>query len=621
MRSLFGSLHTPSSFNPMSRRPPGRSARGSGFFWWLLCVLGGALQAASIAWPLKDWALPGVVPGQPNGFWQIFSLALLVLALQFATRVGQAVWRGWVFSTVWLAGTFWWLFVSMHTYGGLPAWLAVLAVLALAGFLSIYYAVGVGFLCAWAPVSRTAQALMFASLWTLAELARAHWFTGFPWGAGGYAQVDLMVAWAPLVGVYGMGFIAAVLAYTLASVVSGLWRRLSVWLASPVSRPGGQVAAPGARVQARIVPGLSDGWWGLARSGLILLTVGLLLVSLVGGGSTWRGLGQSRTVSAGEMRVWLLQGNIAQDQKFIPGTGIAQALDWYPRQIAEAVAATRAAPATGPQLVVAPETAVPLLPDQLGAAFWQPLLNDLADQGHGGDSVSALIGLPLGSLEAGYTNSVWGLTPASARQAATRFSPGDNGIYTYDKHHLVPFGEFIPPMFRWFTDLMNIPLGDFNRGALPQPAWSVGGQRIAPNICYEDLFGEELAASFIDPQAAPTLLVNLSNIAWFGDTIAIDQHLHISRLRAIELGRPMLRATNTGATAVINHRGEVTHALDRLTRGRLEAKVEGRRGLTPFAEWTSRWGLSPLWIGCLVLVLVIASMRGLGRRGGRTRRR
>lgn len=621
MRSLFGSLHTPSSFNPMSRRPPGRSARGSGFFWWLLCVLGGALQAASIAWPLKDWALPGVVPGQPNGFWQIFSLALLVLALQFATRVGQAVWRGWVFSTVWLAGTFWWLFVSMHTYGGLPAWLAVLAVLALAGFLSIYYAVGVGFLCAWAPVSRTAQALMFASLWTLAELARAHWFTGFPWGAGGYAQVDLMVAWAPLVGVYGMGFIAAVLAYTLASVVSGLWRRLSVWLASPVSRPGGQVAAPGARVQARIVPGLSDGWWGLARSGLLLLTVGLLLVSLVGGGSTWRGLGQSRTVSAGEMRVWLLQGNIAQDQKFIPGTGIAQALDWYPRQIAEAVAATRAAPATGPQLVVAPETAVPLLPDQLGAAFWQPLLNDLADQGHGGDSVSALIGLPLGSLEAGYTNSVWGLTPASARQAATRFSPGDNGIYTYDKHHLVPFGEFIPPMFRWFTDLMNIPLGDFNRGALPQPAWSVGGQRIAPNICYEDLFGEELAASFIDPQAAPTLLVNLSNIAWFGDTIAIDQHLHISRLRAIELGRPMLRATNTGATAVIDHRGEVTHALDRLTRGRLEATVQGRRGLTPYAEWTSRWGLSPLWIGCLVLVLLIASMRGLGRRGGRTRRR
>jgi apolipoprotein N-acyltransferase len=627
MRSLFGSLHTPSSFNPMSRRPPGRSARGSGFFWWLLCLVGGALQAASIAWPLKDWALPGAVPGQPNGFWQIVSLALLVLALQFATRVGQAVWRGWVFSTVWLAGTFWWLFVSMHTYGGLPAWLAVLAVLALAGFLSIYYAVGVGFLCAWAPVSRTAQALLFASLWTLAELARGHWFTGFPWGAGGYAQVDLMAAWAPLVGVYGMGFIAAVLAYTLASVVSGLWRRLSVWMLSPVSRPtgrtaaGSRVAAPGARVQARIVPGLSDGWWGLARTLLLLLSVGLLLVSVVGGGQAWRNLGQRHTASTGELRVWLLQGNIAQDQKFVPGTGIAQALEWYPRQIAEAVAATRASPTSGPQLVVAPETAVPLLPDQLGPAFWQPLLGDLAQQPSGSNAVGVLVGLPLGSMETGYTNSVWGLTADSARQAAGRLNASDNGIYTYDKHHLVPFGEFIPPLFRWFTNLMNIPLGDFNRGALPQPAWVLGSQRISPNICYEDLFGEELAASFRDPEVAPTLLVNLSNIAWFGDTIAIDQHLHASRLRAIELGRPMLRATNTGATAVIDHRGQVTHALERLTRGRLQATVEGRSGLTPYADWAARWGLAPLWIGCLTLVLLIAAMRGLGRRGGRTRRR
>jgi apolipoprotein N-acyltransferase len=83
----------------------------------------------------------------------------------------------------------------------------------------------------------------------------------------------------------------------------------------------------------------------------------------------------------------------------------------------------------------------------------------------------------------------------------------------------------------------------------------------------------------------------------------------------------MLRATNTGATAVIDHQGRVTHALERLTRGRLEATVEGRSGLTPYAEWTSRWGLSPLWIGCLTLVLLIAATRGLGRRGGRTRRR
>ncbi len=566
--------------------------------------------------------------GQPSGFWQIVSLSMLVLALQYATRVGQAAWRGWVFSTAWLSGTFWWLFISLHTYGGLPAWLAVVAVLMLAGLLSIYYAVAVGLLCSWAPVSRTAQALLFASLWTLAELARGHWFTGFPWGAGGYAQVDLMAPWAPLVGVYGMGFLAAILAYALASLISGLWRRLSTWMLSPVSRPssrpgpGVRAVAPGPRVQARVVPGLTDGWWGLVRTCLLLLAVAALLVSMLAGGQAWRTLGHRGTTSAGELRVWLLQGNIPQDQKFEPGTGIAQALSWYPQQIGLAVDAARANPATGPQLVVAPETAIPLLPNQLGAEFWKPLLGSLADQPVGG--VSAMVGLPLGSLEQGYTNSVWGLNPEAAAKERDRVDvPGalGAGIFRYDKNHLVPFGEFIPPLFRWFTDLMNIPLGDFNRGGLAQPSWAVAGQRIAPNICFEDLFGEELAASFTSAGTAPTVLINLSNIAWFGDSVAIDQHLQISRLRAIELGRPMLRATNTGATAVIDHTGAVTHLMDRITRGRLEATVQGRNGITPYAQWTARWGLMPMWVGCLVLVLVIASLRSLGRRGGRTRRR
>ncbi len=628
MRSLFGSLHAPSSFEPMSRKPPGRAARGHSALWWWVCVLGGLLQAAAITWPLNGWTLPGgPAPGQPSGGLQIVSLALLVLALQHAARVGQAFRRGWVFALAWLAGTFWWLFVSMHTYGGLPAWLAALAVLALAGFLALYYAVAAGLLCAWAPRSRTAQALMFAALWTLAELARGHWFTGFPWGAGGYAQVDLMATWAPLVGVYGMGFLAAILAYALASLLSGAWQRLVAWVYAPARRPrtvggvpvgAGVVAGASGRVAVHAGPGRSAGAWKLVRSLPPVLGLALLLLSLAGG-EAWRGLGLRETAGTGELRVWLLQGNIPQDQKFEPGTGVAQALDWYPRQVAEAVSARRAAPEAGPHLVVAPETAVPLLPAQLGPAFWQPLIDDLARQAPGEGAVGALLGLPLGSLQEGYTNSAWGLSADSAAQALGRlgeqgrFGARDSGIYQYDKQHLVPFGEFIPPMFRWFTDLMRIPLGDFNRGALPQPAWPLAGQRIAPNICYEDLFGEELAAAFRDPRTAPTVLVNLSNIAWFGNTVAIDQHLHISRLRALELGRPMLRATNTGATAVIDHRGRVAGQLERLTRARLEAVVQGRSGLTPYARWTSRWGLAPMALGCLVLAGLMAFAHRLGR--------
>lgn len=607
MRSLFGNLHTPSTFSALSGQPPGREARGSGLLWFVLCLLAGAAQAASLAWPLQVWVPPGLSAGQPSGALQIASLAVLAWSLRHAHRVGQAAWRGWVFAVAWLAGTFWWLFVSMHTYGGLPAWLAVLAVLALAGALGLYYALAAGLLALWAPRSRVQQGLLFAALWTLAELLRGRWFTGFPWGAGGYAQVDLMAAWAPWVGVYGMGAVAALLAYSLAVL-------LPQGVATLAARALSRARAPGALQAAR--------WWPSTAAGLASVVVLALLWSSVVVGSAWRDLGQRDTRANGVLRVWLLQGNIPQDQKFEPGTGVATALAWYPQQLADAVQAAGTVAADAPQLVVAPETAVPLLPQQAGAAFWQPLLARLASQPGAASPVAALLGLPLGSFQAGYTNSAWGITPEAAGRTAARLVaapdalPGD-GFYRYDKHHLVPFGEFIPPFFRWFTDLMHIPLGDFSRGALVQPAWAWGGQRVAANICYEDLFGEELAAAFKDPAQAPTVLVNLSNIGWFGDTVAIDQHLQISRLRALELGRPMLRATNTGATAAIDHRGVVTHQLARLTQGRLVAQVEGREGLTPYARWAGRWGLWPVWGLCLAVVAVVVALRRRPVRGRR----
>jgi apolipoprotein N-acyltransferase len=343
---------------------------------------------------------------------------------------------------------------------------------------------------------------------------------------------------------------------------------------------------------------------------LAAVALGALLASVIAG-DRWRDLGRRDTAASGEMKVWLLQGNIPQNEKFETGTGIATALAWYPAQVAEAAQAQRRG--TGPDLVVAPETAIPLLPQQLNAEFWEPLFASLQNSATSASpGLGLLVGIPLGSYEAGYTNSAWAMAPTMLKDRAGAF-PGER-FYRYSKQHLVPFGEFIPPLFRWFTNLMNIPLGDFARGALPQPAWAWAGQRIAPNICYEDLFGEELAQSFAGTAGAPTVLINLSNIGWFGDTVAIDQHLQISRLRALELGRPMLRATNTGATAVIDHTGRVTHQLPRLTRDRLEATVQGRTGLTPYAVWASRWGLWPVWGLCGAVLLLAALARSMGRR-------
>ncbi|MDD2730030.1 apolipoprotein N-acyltransferase [Malikia sp.] len=523
-------------------------------------LLAGLLQAWSLAWPFALlWP-----QGEPVAGLQILSLALLVPLLHRAATARAAFFRGWIFSTAWLAGTFWWLFVSMHTYGGLPAPLAALAVLALAAALALCYAPAAGLYWRWRAAGLRWRLPVFVALWTLAELARGTVFTGFPWGAGGYAQVDALAPLAPWVGVHGMGAVSAALALLAAEA----WQALA-----------GRFGSAGARRR-----GASVGTVPLA--GGLAGAIGLVLLAWPGVAQHWAGWVPIWTRSTGVMSVALLQGNIPQDEKFQPGSGVPLALSWYGQQARAALARGDA------RLVVAPETAIPLLPQQLGPDWWQPLLQAVA---RGGAALT--LGLPLGSVKQGYTNSALSWTPEA--RAPLR----------YDKQHLVPFGEFIPTGFRWFTELMHIPLGDFNRGAPVQPTLDWAGQRIAPNICYEDLFGEELARGFVDPARAPTVLLNLSNIAWFGDTVAIAQHRQISRLRALELQRPMLRATNTGATVAIDHLGRVTHELPRLTRGVLMAEVEGRAGLTPYARWAGRFGLWPLALLC-VFALLVAWRRG-----------
>jgi apolipoprotein N-acyltransferase len=507
---------------------------GSGVIAAALCGLGAVHTLAyshTAAWPLAALAV-----------------ALLLLGLQRAGP-GAAAGFGLAYGIGWLGAGVWWLFVSMHRYGGLPAPLAAGAVLALASALSLYLALA----CAlWSALHQRARrhdrpehplrpatalglALAWSALWLMAELARGQWFTGFPWVASGYAYVDApLAAWAPWVGVYGIG---ALVALATAVVVLMPWqaaRRPLAWRA---------------------------GWaWRLAVVGAVL---GLPAV-----------LPSEFSTPTGRLSVSLVQTNVAQDEKF--------SAERLPQQLEALIVAFEGARG---QIVVAPETAVPLLPYQLEAlspGFWQRLGTPLVSRGQ-----QALVGVPLGD-EAGYTNSAVSL---------------GGPAYRYDKHHLVPFGEFIPRGFRWFTEALNIPLGDFARGPVDAPSWPVAGQRLGPNICYEDLFGEELAVRMRRGADAPSVLVNLSNIGWFGDTVALPQHLNISRLRTLELQRPMLRSTNTGVTAVIDHQGRVTGRLPPLTVGTLEGTVEGRQGLTPYAAWAGRWGLLPLWLVAAVLLL------------------
>ncbi|HTE14201.1 MAG TPA: apolipoprotein N-acyltransferase [Burkholderiales bacterium] len=251
--------------------------------------------------------------------------------------------------------------------------------------------------------------------------------------------------------------------------------------------------------------------------------------------------------------VSLIQGNIAQDMKWRDDQ-MRATLDIYARLIATSNA----------QLIVLPETALPLFLNQVPRDYLDALAAHAAK--NKGD---VLFGVPEREPDGAYYN--------------TTVSVGSSPAQAYRKSHLVPFGEFIPlrPALAWIVNILAIPLQDFSRGAVDQQPLNVAGQRVAVNICYEDVFGEEIIRQL--PQA--TLLVNMSNVAWFGRSIAPAQHLQISQARALETGRYMLRATNTGMTAVIDPHGKVERVAPQFETMVLTHTVRGYEGVTPYVRW------------------------------------
>ena len=415
-----------------------------------------------------------------------------------------------------------WLFVSMHRYGGLPSWMAVLAVclmaLTLGAFAMLALAGSKWLHMRWRTSNAAMLLLILPSFWALFEWLRGWILTGLPWVVSGYAHTASPLAgFAPVLGVYGIGLCASFVAACLVLVLTRNSR---------------------FRITALML-----------ATGIFAIGFGLRFIK-------W-------TEPNGQpISVRLLQGNVPQEMKF-SRTQIGDTLKLYHDMIS-------AAPA---DLIATPETAIPILSQQLPPDYLPLLI------AHSKKSNShLLIGIPVYDGPMAYTNSVIGIAPTTGEIGRPQ--------YRYDKHHLVPFGEFIPMGSRWFVNLMRIPLGDFSSGAAVQMPFAVKDQWVLPNICYEDLFGEEIAdqiaASHYSGKAQPSILLNLSNIAWFGDTIALPQHLQISQMRSLETGRPMLRSTNTGTTAVIDHKGEISAQLPPYTRGTLSASVQGYKGATPY---------------------------------------
>ena len=271
----------------------------------------------------------------------------------------------------------------------------------------------------------------------------------------------------------------------------------------------------------------------------------------------------------GPIRVSLVQGNIPQEMKFREQK-LAETLEIYRKRVQQSDA----------RLIVLPETAIPLLRQEVPENY-AAMLRDHARQ-NGGDVIIGAFERERGQ----YYNSVFTLGTAESQ--------------SYRKNHLVPFGEFIPlrPALGWFiNEVLNIPMGDLARGGVNQPPLAVAGQKVAADICYEDVFGEEIIRAL----PAATLLVNVSNDAWYGNSHAAMQHNQISQMRALETGRMMLRATNTGVTSIIGRSGRILQMLPQHEEGILTGEAQGYVGSTPYV----RFGNAPVIVLISFMLLVV----------------
>ena len=456
---------------------------------------------------------------------------------------------GLLFGIGWFVVGVGWVYISMHRYGGMPSVLAGAATFIFAAYLALYPATGCFIARLWqsnsgttTPWSSLRFILGFACAITLTELARGYFFTGFPWISPGYAHVDgPLASLAPWGGVYAITWLSSACASAIA------------WMALTAKPMAIRFALPS-----------------------ILLIASITL-------PTWL-RNDSVVQTPNALAVTLIQGNINQAMKFDSNQVLSSI-----RVYLDMIEATQTAKEKQ-HLFVLPETAWPTALDNMPED-----VKNRFDRITQSGQMKIAIGAPHWHRPAQGS----GAAPAISNSVIVL---GQNALnnYRYDKTHLVPFGEFIPIGFQWFMNVLQMPLGSFKSGDPSQPSLQWQGQQIAFNICYEDLFGEELAIQ----ATQATVLINLSNLAWFDDSAALDQHLQIARMRVLETRKPMLRATNTGATAVIDADGQVRNVLPWLSRGQITTEIKGGVGSTFYMRWTN----APILLLCAIVTAILSAM-------------
>ncbi len=466
----------------------------------------------------------------PYQVWPTYILALavsLLLADGLKAKAAFCHWLSFGFGS--FAVGISWVHVSMAEFGGIPLVFSMALMALLALYLALYPAIAGYLFQRWSGnASPLHYLLLFPSLWVLGEWFRGWVLTGFPWLWAGYSQTQGPLApLASIIGALGLSFTIALLAG-----VTYLLLKRKAWLFQ-------------------------------------IISIGLLILA------TSLASNASRIHKTGEtVNLALVQGNIAQSMKWEPDA-------LWPTML-KYMDLTRSN--MGADIFIWPEAAVPA-PDYLVRDYLDNV-NQVANLND-----SAIITGIISQVQDDFYNSLIVLgNSQSKKQAQASYqvpptsaadSPLDNA---YLKHHLLPIGEFVPleEILRPIAPLFNLPMSSFARGTYQQQNLLAAGKKVAPAICYEIAFPEQLR---MNVHQDTDLLLTVSNDAWFGTSNGPLQHMEIAQMRALELGRPLVRATNNGVTAIVDSKGNISAQLPQFEAGVLVQDVELVRGQTLFSKW------------------------------------
>ncbi len=477
----------------------------------------------------------------PLGFWPISIIVpafWLTLVTEKTTK--EATKLGFFFGLGWFCAGISWVHISIEKFGGMPLIISLLLVLILCVYLAIYPAIAC-YLASRLSKKRQFNPWLLPPAWLVSEYLRSSILTGFPWLSLGYSQIDSPLAvFAPVIGEIGITLIMLILAVCLSQL----------FLRKKNTR------------HTLILVLLSFTTWLLSQP-------------------TWLTL-QNKSI-----KVALIQGNIKQElrwQKQQEWPTMLKYLD-LTRENYDA------------DLIIWPESAVPeieaIAQDYLATVDRSAKLNNSS-------IITGIINYNFDSKE--YFNSLIVLGGSNADNNKATLTPQYyyNNHNRYYKHHLLPIGEFVPfqSWLRPLAPFFNLPMSSFSRGDYVQTNLSAQGLNILPLICFEVVFAEQLSANFHDNT---NLMLTVSNDAWFGDSYEPHQHLEISRMRALEFGRPMLRSTNNGVSAVIDHQGKVIKQIAQFKEGVLKTNVNLVTGRTPYSQW-GKW---PSYVLALIIFIAI----------------